>query len=263
MALFNKGTNILAIEVDKGICIFDLDFKYIRSVNPNDCLKRPSGICVNVNDNDEEITFVSDYEARKVFMFNSSFKLVKTIGNDLSNVNFLSVDYTNLYISHYLDDIVSVFKHNDGQLVTKIKVEIPFHSTNYFDNVYIVSVVDGESDDDKIKLDKIKKGNYINIISKLNFNIIKKIQFDNWLCPYSIYLPNDDNIYTTAHELDNNKIYSENSYIFKINKENNQIINKIELNDIEFFIDILYLNNKIILCGVNYNWNEIRIIEFY
>jgi hypothetical protein len=49
MALFNKGTNILAIEVDKGICIFDLDFKYIRSVNPNDCLKRPSGICVNVN----------------------------------------------------------------------------------------------------------------------------------------------------------------------------------------------------------------------
>ena len=27
--------------------------------------------------------------------------------------------------------------------------------------------------------------------------------------------------------------------------------------------DILYINNKIIVCGVNYNWNEIRIIEFY
>jgi hypothetical protein len=112
-------------------------------------------------------------------------------------------------------------------------------------------------------LNKIKKGNYINVISKLNLNVINKFQIDNWFSPDSVYLSNDKNIYTTANELYNNKIWSRYRYLFQIDQENNQLINKIELNDIEYFYDGLYLNDKIILCGVNYNGNEMRIIEFY
>jgi hypothetical protein len=68
----------------------DLDCNYITWVNPNDCLKYPTGICVQVKQNGDEVIFVSDDESKKVFLFNSSFKLIKTIGNDLEYVDYIS-----------------------------------------------------------------------------------------------------------------------------------------------------------------------------
>jgi hypothetical protein len=69
---------------------------------------------------------------------------------------------------------------------------------------------------------------------------------------------------TTVHELDNKKNYSKNKYLLQINEENNKIMNKIELNDVDMFNDSIYLNNKIILCFVKlYKGNEMRIIELH
>jgi hypothetical protein len=264
MTLFNKGTNILVTDyINGGLHILDLDCNYIRVVHQYDCLKLPSGICVQVKENGDEVIFVSDDEAKKVFLFDSSFKLIKTIGNDLNFVNYISVDSKNLYVSHGID-IVSIIYLNECRLITKLKIERPFQSTSDLNKLYIVSNFDGEWDEENRKVNKIKNGNYINIISKFNFNIIKKIQFVNWLLPRSIYLSNDGNIYTTAFELDNNNNYSKNKYLLQINKENNKIMNKIELNDIDMFYDSIYLNNKIILCFVNLDkGNEMRIIEFH
>ena len=166
-------------------------------------------------------------------------------------------------MSHFYDGVVSIFNTNDGKLITKLEIEQPNHSTSDLNKIYIVSEAHVVGVRDKRKFIKIKKGNYINIISKSNLQIINKIQFDNWFFPFSIYLSNDGNIYTTAYELDNNKIWSGNRFLFQINKSDNQIINKIELNDIHRFYDVLYLNNKIILCAVNEKENEMRIIEFY
>ena len=39
-----------------------------------------------MKENGEEIIFVSDDIAKKVFVFDSLFKLIKTIGNDLNDV---------------------------------------------------------------------------------------------------------------------------------------------------------------------------------
>ena len=176
---------------------------YIKSVNPNDCLTHPHGICVQVKENGDEVIFVSEIKAQKVFLFDSSLKLIKTIGNDLNDVKYISIDSKNLYVSHYWIDIVSIFNYNDGKLITKLKIERPIHSTSDLNKLYIVSYFIGR-EGDHIKVDIIKKGNYVNVISKLNFNIINKFQFDNWCCTRSIYLSNDGNIYTTAHELYNN-----------------------------------------------------------
>ena len=50
---------------------------------------------------------------------------------------------------------------------------------------------------------------------------------------------------------------------FQINKENKQITKKIELKGIDDFWDVIYLNNKVIISGVNVKDNEIRTIEFH
>ena len=49
--------------------------------------------------------------------------------------------------------------------------------------------------------------------------------------------------------------------MFIVNSKNNQIKQKIDLK-FESFLDALYLNNKLILCGVNKKMDEIKIIEF-
>jgi hypothetical protein len=263
MALFDKGTKILATDWGNGVIqILDLDLNYIKSVIPKSCLRKPSGICVQVKENGDEFIFVSDDNGRKVIMFDSSFQLIKTIGNNLNSIHYISVDSNNLYVSHAMDNNVSVFSLNNDQSITKINIERPFHSTSDVSFIYIVSNVDGECDYKIRKISKIKKGNYINVISKTFFIIIKKIKFDDWLFPHSIYLSNDQNIYTLAFELDNYNYWSKNKYLFQINKENNQITNKIQLS-ISGFYDALYLNNKMILSGVNSTDNEMRILEFH
>ena len=75
MPFFNKETNILATDWSKGkihILVINCNY-YIKSVNPNGCLKEPLGICVQVKENGEEIIFVSDDIAKKVFVFDSLF----------------------------------------------------------------------------------------------------------------------------------------------------------------------------------------------
>ena len=60
----------------------------------------------------------------------------------------------------------------------------------------------------------MKRGNSINIISKLNFKLTNKIPFNDWLWPWSIHSSND-RIYTIAYALDDNAIWSKNGYQIK------------------------------------------------
>ena len=115
------------------------------------------------------------------------------------------------YLSHlfslFKDNTAAIFSLNNDQLITEICIERPVHSTNEANNLYIVSEISAEWNCERKILNNIKKGNYINVISKLNFNIINKIQYDNWFSPGSLYVSNDKNLYTTANELDENKIW--------------------------------------------------------
>jgi hypothetical protein len=180
MALFIKGTNVLATDyLNGGIHILDFNCNYIRAVHRHDCLKKPTGICVQVKENGDEVIFVSDDEAKKVFLFDASFTPIKTIGKDLNGVNYISVDSKNLYVSHHAIDIVSIFNHNDDKLITELEIESPAHSTSDLKKLYIVSGFFGEIEAFKRKVNKKEKGNYINVISKLSFNVMNKIQFDD------------------------------------------------------------------------------------
>ena len=85
MALFNNGSNILITDWKKGVIHkLDINLNYIEAINPNNCLKSPWGICVQRNKN--ETIFVGDHILKKVFMFDSTFKFIKSIGDDLNGV---------------------------------------------------------------------------------------------------------------------------------------------------------------------------------
>ena len=195
-------------------------------------------------------------------MFDSKFKLIKSIGDDLNGAFDLSIYSNSLLISEYWGDVLSIYNIQNGKVIKKIKVERPGQSTNDINNIYVVSHADFEYYSNKRKLIKMIRGNSIIIISKSTLEITGKIQFNDWLFPDSIHSSNDQ-IYTIARELDDNSIWSENRFLFQINKENKQITKKIELKDINGFCYAIYLNNKVILCGVNDKENEIRTIEFH
>jgi len=261
MALFNNGSNILITDYEKGVIHkLDINLNYIEAINPNNCLKEPLGISVQRNQN--ETIFVADYKLKKVFMFDSTFKFIKSIGDDLNGAYYLSIYSNSLLISEFKGDVLSIYNIQNGKLIKKIKVSCPRHATNDINNIYVVTHADCECDWNKSKLIKIIKGNFINIISKSTLEITGKIQFNDWLFPRSIHLSNDQ-IYTIAHELDDNSIWSENYFLFQINKENKQITKKIELKDINNFWDVIYLNNKVIIGGVNDIYNDIRTIKFH
>ncbi len=77
---------------------------------------------MQADENGDQFIFVSDYKEKRVFLFDSSFKLIKTIGYDLNGVENISVDSKYLYVSHYLPDLVSIFNYNDVQLTTQLKI---------------------------------------------------------------------------------------------------------------------------------------------
>ncbi len=77
---------------------------------------------MQVKKNGDEVIFLSDDKAKKVFLFDFSFKLIKTIGNDLNDIRYISIDSKNLYVSHFWIDIVSIFNYNDGKLITELKL---------------------------------------------------------------------------------------------------------------------------------------------
>ena len=265
MTLFNKETNILITDDSCGLNVCDLNGNLLKSINPDGCLKQPFGICVGIRKNGIEEVYVHDWEARTVFVFNQDFKLIKKIGKNLKQSYDLTIDCDSdiLYCLHTDDDVVTLWNVNDTKLIQELKIERPLEIKINENKIYIVSRGDSVVDFRKRKLGNLKKGNYINVLNKSNNELISKIQFDDWFRPWSLYLSSDGDIYTTAHELDkNNGTWSDNRFLFIIDSTSYQIKQKIELNDVDYFSDALFLSFQLILCAVNGICNLIRIIEF-
>ena len=243
----------------------------IKSINPNNYLKEPLGLCVETKSNGDEIVYVSDWKAHTVFVFNYNFKLITRIGQNLNFVSYITIDSESgiLYISHTYENKVSLWNVKSGKLFQKLFIEQPLHSKLRNSSIYILCMVGCKLDNDQRKLIKLKKGNCIDVINKLTLEIIHRIKFDDWLAPHFLYLsPHDSTIYTIAFPIYENGTYSRTRFLFKIQKrqidgkKSFEVKQKIRLNDVNIFNDALCLDNKLIICGANANMNEIRFIEF-
>ena len=264
MALFNRGSNILVTDAGKAyLHILDVNGVYIKSINPNFFLQEPIAIFVRSIENDDEEIYVSDFKAKTVFLFDSNFNYRRKIGQNLYNVQYLNIDSDFLYISQPDDDVVTVWNLSNDEFKIKL-IEQPLHTFITENEIFIVSRADREVDFDKKKLKKLFKGNYINIVNKLDLTTIHKIIFDDWFAPHTIHLTDDGKIYTLAYEFDKCGFYSENRFLFIMSSLNNnyQLIRKIELVGIGSISDAIYLENKIIICAANSKDDEIQVIEF-
>ena len=262
MALFKNGTIILKTDSTwKGLYVWDLKENSKISIGPYDCLKKPWALSVGIKKNGYEEIYIHDKARHTVFVFNSNFEVYKTIGKDLiKSVDYITFDNDVLYCSHTVEDAVRLWDVNTGEKIRNLKIEQPNHIRLSEREIYILSRTDCHYPNKKLV--KLTKGNYINVLSRSNFEIMHKIQFDDWLFPHSLHLSNDSNIYTTAHQLDANGFYSKNRFLFVIDSKNHTVKQKVELEGIDTFNDALYLKNKMILCAVNGKGNQISTIEF-
>jgi hypothetical protein len=267
MSSFKNNQNLLISDYRKmSIHLCDLNGVLIKTISQEDCFRRLNGICVlsvSSNENNEEI-YVYDSEVKAIFVLNSMFKIIKKIVGIDKCADNLSIDGETkiIYLSHHCDDKLSSWDSKSSKLIKEIDIERPEQSRIQENKLYIVSAADISSEPGKRKIKKINKGNYISILSKFDLKIIQKIEFNNWLNPRSLYLSIDSNIYTTARDMDSNGFYSEFKYLFIIDGENYKILKKIQLDSIRSFEDVLYHENKLVLCSVNGTDNDIQIIEF-
>jgi hypothetical protein len=263
MSMFRNGKNLIITDFREGLLhLCDLNGTLLDSFNPGGYLKEPSALFVRLsdNENDEEI-YVADNKS--ILVFDSNFKLINKIGNNLNYVWYLSIDRNILYISHLEDDKIGLWDIQKLKLIKEKKIEAPLHLTFDETKLYIVSSAEYEADWDKRTFKNLNKGNFIIIMNKFDLKTIHKIQFDNWLSPWSIYLSCDGHIYTLAHEMDKHGHYSHDKYLMVIDNVDYKISKKIELKSIDSFYDIIFLYNKIILSRVNGKDGEIQIIHFH
>ena len=155
-------------------------------------------------------------------MFDSEFKLIKSIGDNLKGVYYLSIDSKTLFISEFEYDVLSIKNIDNDKVIKKIKVDSIIQqliSTAFM--LLVLLIVNMR----RIKENKFKWKEEINVISKKNLDITNKIQFNKWLLLRSIHSSNDQ-ICSIASKLDDNAVRSENRFLIQINKQNKTIKTK-------------------------------------
>jgi hypothetical protein len=262
--LFKKQKNILITDSEKNLLILcNLNGQREDTISLAKHLSCPRGLFVSPK---EEEIYILDYLAGSIFIFNKNFELIKRIGENIIKPSFLSVDLESqlVYVSSLFCDEISILDSIYGKLINKISVISPLHTKIYENLLFVISMIDCDYEGfDRKKILEIKNGNYISVINRQSLELIRKIEFNDWFDPWSLHMTRDMTLYTIAKEIDNKGFVSEDYFLFKIDS-NYKIKQKIQLENTSSFNDALYLENKIILCGIGKNkfLNQIKIIQF-
>jgi hypothetical protein len=261
IALIENNSKLLITDNRKELVhIFDLNGNHLKSVEPNEKLKKPLGIYVL----DNEI-FIGNFYADKpqIFVYDFDFRLKRKFGDfNLSSPQYLIIDKefntNNLYVSDCLNDKITVWEAKSGMFIDKIEIETPRDINFTYDSLFVISCILLRNA--KIvnnKIENIKRGgNCIYEIDKNSLEIKQKIIGD-WYSPVGILklLPNR-NLLTTAYTYDKNRIKSEFRYLLTLDK-NGRILSQILLDGIQSIRDVAVVDNKIIILH-----KTLKIFEF-
>lgn len=290
--LESKKQFLITDREDKSVKLIDYNGNFIGDYNPNSIFQYPFAIFVNNKTNE---IFVGDYKKQSIFVFNESFEFKYQFGDgDLHNPNTIEIDYeTNLlYCTDFWHDKVTVWglsdtgssldifeseNSTDGNTsineddntksaknarytyLRMFNCDAPAYIKVRGENIYIVSALDLELDDTNKKLKCIKKGsNCVFVIDKFTYKILNKIQLNDWIEPYGLYIDKKLNIYAAAALIDADKNLSDASYFFKIDKNGN-LVKRISFENY-IPIDIFIVDNKMI--AISYDQYPVKYYEF-
>jgi hypothetical protein len=159
-----------------------------------------------------------------------------------------------LFISHTRDNEISLWDILDGSFLKKVDIEAPRDLKFRDDNLFILS----------------KNG--IILMNKNTLLVRNQIELNDICLPQALHL-SQTSIYMIGYSIDRNKVKSDKFHLFTFpNSDLDKQPMKIELRrEISFFTDVVYLQNRIILCGNFQNniqneeeeANQVAFIDFY
>jgi hypothetical protein len=261
IALIENNSKLLISDYKAGLVhVFDLNGNLLKSVEPNEKLKRPLGIYIL----DKEIYIGNcDVDEPQIFVYDFEFHLKQKFGDfNLSSPHNLIIDKeynkNNLYVSDG-DNKITIWEAKSGLFIDKIDIEAPMEINFTKQSLFALSgVFFGNVEILNNKVEKIVKGgNCIYEIDKNSLEIKRKI-IGEWYSPVGIFklLP-DGNLQTTAYTLDKNRSKSEFRYLLTLDK-NGRILSQILLDGIQSISDVAIVDNKIIINA----FNTMKIFEF-
>ena len=159
-----------------------------------------------------------------------------------------------LYLSDNSDDKIVVHYSETDKFKNVIKIMKPNFLELNKDFLFVTSQPSFNLNKKARRLEGLQKGsNCVFILNKSNYEIIKRITFENWLVPFGIQLDENSNILTTASQLSETRIVSDNPYLYIINLDGD-LLQKIEIDvalrrpcSISFYNDLFFLCDDSIL----------------
>ncbi len=255
---FSNADNQLLItdNEENSLKLVDLNGKFVKEQALKTGIK-PTTICTNLNGN---LIYIADIKRKKVVVYKTAnFEFVTEFGdNNIKKPDSMIIDHeTNLlYITEFDNNYVSVWNLNKNKYHTQFKIDSPAQIQVIDDKLYVIS----ESDYEQVKTTgriRITKGsNSIFIIDKSTNQIEQKIKLDDWFDPCGLFVDGNQNILTTAYELDNDKYVSQKRFLYIFDRAY-KLIKKLPL-EIDYFTDMLLVDRKIFICS----YDNLKVIEF-
>ncbi len=205
----------------------------------------------------EDRLFIENFS--NILIFDANLTFVKNLSVlESYDPSSMQIDHPNiLYMSFSSQNKISVYDIETGGCIKVIKIDSPREIAISQESVYVLSSTSYDKKRNTCEFQKFKFGsNCIFVVNKLDYKILSKIEFKDWLSPNGLYLDKYSNIVTTAFQMDNNKFISMNRFLYTIDQDGN-LLHKMELHGIQYG-NIVFTTDKLI------NWNSrlVKTIDF-
>ena len=245
----------------------------------------PFAICLNRRND----IFIGDYIDKNIFVFDEKFSLIRSFGNEtLIESSSIAIDDedstlmeinsdTFLYVTSKFMNTVTVWNSDNGEYITKFKINKPEYIQVFDKKLFIIGRVNNSniytlsqhlSDTNK---NIVYSANCIYIVSKTSFEITHTIQLDNCYDLKGLYVDSNFNIFTFGKEFEyddninnvvdgfyNNFLTSKSRYFYVFNEKNGYCLQRTMIEGLYDLSDFIVLKNKVIVCYKD----TIKVIEF-
>lgn len=241
---------MLADHNDASLKLLTLGGNLINIIKPlnnrnQPIMKAPWSIAINSLNH----VYIYDFLLKTIFIFEGYyFDLIDKI-EFIHDATFMACDtempsYLYTIDSHQM--MLNLFDSNTKMKLRDADLFKPWDMKLNKDKIFIISLAQWHYENsENTKISTIDFGNFIYVIDKLTFEKIQIIKCDEWLGPRGLHIDSENNLWTLAFKLNENRIKSKYRYLFMID-QSGMIVNKAYCERIDQFNDFV-ATDKILL----------------